>query len=327
MSSRQFGDQFRKETMSRTQFLTYKQGISFAIPGSRQESVRDSWKVLRDVVRRVKVSLSGASLAAELWVREFVLSDLILAFYIAYAFAAKIPSGIAERIEYHQFAFGKSSKRVIDIVGATVGLALLSPLFALVAIAIKLDSTGPVFFTQMRIGMNRRRSFNRRFRGESIDERRARDRRRKNLYGRPFRVYKFRSMVDNAEKRSGPIWASKNDPRITRVGSFLRKTRLDELPQLLNVLKGEMSLVGPRPERLVFIESLSRDIADYPRRLDVKPGITGLAQVITGYDTSISSVRAKVKEDLRYINDWTLIQDLKILMKTVIVVITGKGAF
>lgn len=203
----------------------------------------------------------------------------------------------------------------------------MSPIFLITAIAIKLDSPGPVFFKQLRVGIDRRRGNRRSSGSDTIDERRNRDRRRGNSFGRPFRVYKFRSMVDNAEKKSGPIWASENDPRITRVGCFMRKTRLDEFPQLINVLKGEMSLVGPRPERPMFVEKLSSDVTDYTKRLRVKPGITGLAQVRNGYDTSVSSVRRKVMYDLHYIKNCSIWHDIKILLQTVVVVITGKGAF
>jgi lipopolysaccharide/colanic/teichoic acid biosynthesis glycosyltransferase len=259
--------------------------------------------------------------------RELVLSNLVLFAYMTYAIATRLPSTVSVASALREFSIGKAAKRSLDIVCSLIGMIVLSPVFLLVGIAIKLDTAGPVLFTQLRTGQNRRKTTARNGDCTFINERRKRDRRRKDLYGRPFRVYKFRSMVDNAEKKSGPIWATADDPRITRVGAVLRKTRLDEFPQLVNVLKGDMSLVGPRPERPMFIESLSRDISDYPKRLDVKPGITGLAQVITGYDTSISSVRAKVKQDLRYIRSWTLLQDVKILLRTVIVVITGKGAF
>ena len=133
-------------------------------------------------------------------------------------------------------------------------------------------------------------------------------------------------MVVDAEKNSGPVWATQNDPRITRIGRFLRKTRLDEIPQFLSVLKGDMSLVGPRPERPKFVADLSTKVDNYTRRLDVKPGITGLAQVENGYDSSLASVNRKVQYDLQYIRSWSVLSDLRILAKTVVVVITGKGA-
>jgi len=192
---------------------------------------------------------------------------------------------------------------------------------------IKLDSSGPIFYSQIRVGINRRRAMRRQVDCIIGADRRGRERRRQNNYGKLFMVYKFRTMIDNAEKKCGPIWATENDPRITRVGAFLRRMRLDELPQLFNVLKGDMSLIGPRPERPMFIRDLSQRVPHYTARLEVKPGITGLAQVENGYDVSIDSVRHKIAYDLRYIKSWSLWQDIKILLKTVIVVITGKGAF
>jgi lipopolysaccharide/colanic/teichoic acid biosynthesis glycosyltransferase len=309
--------------MSKSGFLIYRQGLTLTVSGSRQRTTDGG----RRATGRLRVVVLGALQTGEMLFRELVLTNLVLLAYMTYALATRVPSAISTTLTLREWSVGKAAKRLIDIVCSLVGIIVLAPVFLLIAITIKLDSAGPVHFTQMRVGLNRRKASARNGNCTFVNERRKRNRRRKDLYGRPFKVYKFRSMVDNAEKRSGPIWATVNDPRITRVGAILRKTRLDEFPQLLNVLKGNMSLVGPRPERPMFIESLSRDISDYPKRLDVKPGITGLAQVITGYDTSISSVRAKVKQDLRYIRSWTLLQDVKILLKTVIVVITGKGAF
>jgi lipopolysaccharide/colanic/teichoic acid biosynthesis glycosyltransferase len=201
------------------------------------------------------------------------------------------------------------------------------PLFLIIALLIKLDSPGPVFYSQVRVGLNRRKSDRRSANCLVAGEKRRRDRRRQNYHGKPVNVVKFRTMIDNAEKKCGPTWAIENDPRITRVGAFLRKTRLDELPQLFNVLKGDMSLIGPRPERPMFIEDLSQKVDNYTLRLQVKPGITGLAQVENGYDSSVDSVKNKVAYDLHYIKGWSLWQDIKILLKTVVVVITGKGAF
>jgi lipopolysaccharide/colanic/teichoic acid biosynthesis glycosyltransferase len=254
-----------------------------------------------------------------------ILSTLLLVAFMTRAIA--LPRSFNPSLRGTYSFVGLSLKRAIDLFGSFFGLILLMPLFLIVAVLIKLDSCGPVFYAQERIGRNRRSKDRRSADCMTMDERRSRDRRRENYYGKPFKVYKFRTMIDNAEKKCGPAWAIRNDPRITRVGSFLRKTRLDELPQLINVLKGEMSLVGPRPERLVFIEDLSRKIENYTQRLQVKPGITGLAQVENGYDCSVDSVKDKVAYDLRYINRWSPWQDIKIIMKTVIVVITGKGAF
>ena len=217
-------------------------------------------------------------------------------------------------------------KKSLDISLATIGLILALPLLVVVAILIKITSRGSIFYTQTRIGVNRRRSENRVYSSPMNNERRTRDRRRDNYCGRPFKVMKFRTMVNNAEAKSGPVWATKNDTRITPLGKFLRKTRIDEIPQMINVLKGEMSMVGPRPERPKFVKDLSAKVPDYTERLNVKPGITGQAQVTTGYDTSLESVFEKVKNDVEYIRNWNLWSDLKILLKTVLVVITGKGA-
>lgn len=221
---------------------------------------------------------------------------------------------------------GRAFKRLMDIVGAIVGLILTTPVWLILPIIIKLDSPGPVFYSQLRVGINRRKK-NRRFHQKSdVIDKRGRDRRREDCFGRPFMVHKFRTMVANAEKSTGPVWAAKNDCRITRIGAFLRKTRIDEIPQFINVLKGDMSLVGPRPERPTFVSDLSGKVAGYTDRLQVKPGLTGLAQVEGGYDTSLSSVAEKVKYDLEYINNWSIWTDIKIMLKTVMVVLTGRGA-
>ncbi len=217
-------------------------------------------------------------------------------------------------------------KRLMDMVGAVVGLILTLPVWLIVPVLIKLDSRGPVFYSQTRVGSDRRKRSRRVYQDVDATDRRSRDRRRENYHGQLFEVLKFRTMVNDAEKASGPVWATKNDPRITRLGQFLRKTRLDEIPQFINVLRGDMSLVGPRPERPKFVEDLSHQVEGYTGRLAVKPGITGLAQVENGYDDSISSVRRKVAYDLSYIENQSIWLDIKILFKTVKVVFTGKGA-
>lgn len=315
----------RKEIMNKNSFLTYKQGLTLTVPGSQAVGVSSWWISILRFANTTRRAVYGTATQIELTLRDIVLANFIFALYIAYT---TIPKAAAAAVVYARtISLNAILKRSLDIVGASFGLALMSPVFLLTAIAIKLDSPGPVFFKQLRVGMDRRRNGRRSAGNRTLVDRRARERRRENTYGRPFMVYKFRSMVDNAEKKSGPIWASENDPRITRVGMFLRKTRLDEFPQLINVLKGEMSLVGPRPERPVFVAKLSNDVTDYTKRLTVKPGITGLAQVRNGYDTSVSSVRRKVMYDLHYIKKRSIWQDIKILLQTVVVVITGKGAF
>lgn len=207
-----------------------------------------------------------------------------------------------------------------------MGLFLSAPFFLIIPVLIKLDSPGPVFYRQTRVGLDRRRS-NRRVLATAIaPDRRSEDRRQLNQYGRPFTLIKFRSMVHNAEKHCGPIWARQNDPRITRLGAFLRRSRIDEIPQLVNVLLGHMSLVGPRPERPHFVSRFCDQISNYRSRLHVKPGITGLAQVRRGYDSTDEDVRRKVEYDLQYIQKWRPALDLYILLKTVRVVLSGRGA-
>lgn len=218
-------------------------------------------------------------------------------------------------------------KRGIDITGALVGLVLTLPIWLVLPFLIKLDSSGSVFYSQLRVGENRRRR-SRRFHPEDrVEEQRRRDRRRENHLGKPFRMLKFRTMVTDAELSSGPVWAAKNDNRITRLGHIMRKMRLDEIPQFINILKGEMSLVGPRPERPVFVKDLSTKVTDYSNRLEVRPGLTGLAQVENGYDDSLESVARKVEYDLQYIDQWSMWVDFKILCRTVLVVFTGRGAY
>ena len=208
------------------------------------------------------------------------------------------------------------AQRLLDVAVAVPALTLFGLMLPVLALVIRLDSKGPIFYRQERIGMNRRR---RRWLSAGVD------RRKMMRPGLPFEVWKLRTMRTDAEK-NGPRWASAGDSRVTRVGRFLRKSRLDEVPQFWNVLRGEMSVVGPRPERLCFISRLEQDVPHYRERLLVRPGITGLAQVITGYDTDLESVREKVALDRRYIRDVGLGTDLRILARTVGVVISGSGA-
>ena len=198
-------------------------------------------------------------------------------------------------------------KRSIDIIGAVVGLTLFSPIILLAGIAIKLDSKGGVIYKQLRVG-------------------RINEDRTDLIY-----VYKLRSMRFDAEKATGAVWAQGNDPRITRVGRFLRKTRIDELPQFWNVLKGDMSLIGPRPERPSFYTKLEREIPYFIQRTyGIKPGISGLAQVMNGYDESVEDVRNKIAWDYSYVlsmsrfSTW-LKMECDILFKTIKVVVLGKG--
>lgn len=261
------------------------------------------------------------------WFKDNILSTLSLLLFILTYFL--FPRERAERgvAAYYLDKAEKLLKRIIDILGSGIGLLLLLPLFFIVGLLIKLDSSGPIFFRQERVGINRRKKERRILSLISSKEQRATGRRKKDLYGKTFYLYKFRTMVVGAEKECGPVWAKKDDPRITNIGRILRKTRVDELPQLFNVLKGEMSLVGPRPERYHFVRDFVKKVEGYPHRLKVKPGITGLAQVENGYDVSMEDVKLKVCHDLDYIEEWSLGKDFVILLKTILVVATGKGAY
>ena len=193
----------------------------------------------------------------------------------------------------------KRLKRVMDIFVSLIILIITLPVCLLTAIVIKIESPGPILFTQERCGLN----------------------------GKIFKIFKFRSMRKDAEKATGPVWSQKGDPRITKVGKFIRKVRIDEIPQMFNVLKGEMSMVGPRPERPFFVEKLSGEIPYYKRRLKVRPGITGWAQVKHKYDESIEDVKIKLRYDLFYIENMSLRMDFKIIFRTIFVVLFGKGHY
>lgn len=196
------------------------------------------------------------------------------------------------------YAFSKPipwGKRTFDIFAGLSLLVLLAPVFLLIALTILVVDGSPIFYNQERLG----------------------------LCGKPFTMYKFRTMQQDAERETGPTWASVGDVRITRVGALLRRTRLDELPQLFNVVWGDMSMVGPRPERGIFAETFSQEIPAFSLRLHVKPGITGLAQVSGGYDLS---PLCKLKYDLVYIRTMSWKVDLQILWATLFVMLSGLGA-
>jgi exopolysaccharide biosynthesis polyprenyl glycosylphosphotransferase len=195
------------------------------------------------------------------------------------------------------WSLGGRLSRLMDVVGASVGLVLALPVMALIAIAVKIDSRGPVLFTQERLGLNRQ----------------------------PFIVYKFRTMVENAEEETGPTWASEGDSRVTRVGNFLRKTRLDELPQLINILKGEMSIVGFRPIREHFADMLEEKIPFYRLRFSIKPGLTGWPQVRHNYSGSVEGQRKKFEYELFYLANQSILLDIYIVVKTIQVVLFGQG--
>ncbi len=187
-------------------------------------------------------------------------------------------------------------KRLVDVVASVVGLILTAPVIAVTAVLVKLTSPGPVFYRQERLGRD----------------------------SEPFFVLKFRTMRADAESQSGPVWATEDDPRITWIGKYLRKFRIDEIPQLWNVLRGDMSLVGPRPERAVFVKKLSEKIPFYSERLLVAPGVTGWAQVMHPYAASIEESRRKLQFDLFYIKHMSFLLDLFIMMKTVKTILFGR---
>ncbi|MGO3498016.1 MAG: sugar transferase [Staphylococcus equorum] len=186
-------------------------------------------------------------------------------------------------------------KRIFDLTVGLIGTVLSLPIVLVFAILVKLTSKGPAFYKQERVG----------------------------LMGKSFNIIKLRSMYQNAEARTGAVWAQKNDPRITPIGRFMRKTRVDELPQFWNVLKGDMSLVGPRPERPVLTEEFSRQFSDFPKRLRIIPGITGYAQINGGYDITPDE---KCKLDNYYIDHYSLTIDFNIAFKTIKIIFTGNGA-
>ena len=220
----------------------------------------------------------------------------------------------------------KLLKRGVDIAGALLGLLFSAVPFLFLPILIKLDSRGRAIFRQVRVGRNRRKEDRRVMSVAVPNERRIGARREEDLLGQPFDVYKFRSMKENAEKKTGPVWATLNDPRITGVGRLLRPYHIDELPQFINVLRGDMSLVGPRPERPEFVNRLKQEVPRYALRFKRKPGLTGLAQINCGYDRTISDVYEKLKFDIEYIDRLAIRRDLVIMWNTLRKLTSGEGA-
>ena len=199
--------------------------------------------------------------------------------------------------DYHMTDAELCIKRAFDIVASALGLILLSPLFALIALQVKLSSRGPVFYSQERIG----------------------------LYGLPFHIYKFRTMIDHAEEEGLPQLTHDNDPRITKIGHWLRKYRLDELPQLWNILRGDMSIVGPRPERPFFIEQIMKEAPYYCLLYKVRPGLTSWGPIRVGYTDTTEKMIERLNCDIVYVENMSLLLDLKILFFTTGVIIKGKG--
>jgi lipopolysaccharide/colanic/teichoic acid biosynthesis glycosyltransferase len=209
------------------------------------------------------------------------------------------------------------ANRIINVLLSATALLVLSPVLVIIAVAIRSTSRGSVLYTQQRVGFNRRRR-----RTQALYDRRGED-----AGGVVFTIYKFRTMRADAEKACGAVWATHNDPRVTSVGRILRKYRLDELPQLFNVIRGDMNIVGPRPERPTIFAELRSRIEDYHVRQRTRPGITGWAQVNNAYDASLDDVRAKVRFDLEYIERQSLLEDVKIMLRTVPVMLFRRGGW
>ena len=207
-------------------------------------------------------------------------------------------------------------RRFLNVIVAIVLLVLTAPLWIAIALVIKLTSRGPVLYHQTRVGLDSRRS------GIRPND----PRRREDIGGKPFVIFKFRTMRVDAEQATGAVWASTDDPRITPVGRWLRQYRLDELPQLINVLRGDMNLVGPRPERPTIVTELRKEIPHYQQRHRALPGITGHAQVNLEYDSSLDDVKKKVAHDLEYIRKASAWEDFKIMLKTVPVMLFRRGS-
>jgi lipopolysaccharide/colanic/teichoic acid biosynthesis glycosyltransferase len=231
-----------------------------------------------------------------------IVSKSIVSSFSIFARRHSLELGNSELTHFEQrlleFFSYEHIKRATDIFVAVFMLVLLSPLILIIAILICISSSGPVIFKQKRLTQG----------------------------GHIFTMYKFRTMQENAELNTGPVWTEIHDPRITFIGKILRFFRLDELPQLINVLLGDMSLIGPRPERPEFAEKLEEEIPLFRRRVEVKAGITGLAQIATGYAASIGSYRTKIAFDIEYIENRSFMLDAMIAWRTIKVILTGSGA-
>lgn len=211
----------------------------------------------------------------------------------------------------------ETATRVFNVVVAVAMLVIAAPIMLLAALAIRLTSRGPILYMQERVGLDRRWT-----RTRALNERRRED-----LGGAPFTIFKFRSMRVDAEANGQAVWAKQNDDRVTPIGRILRATRIDELPQLFNVLKGDMNIVGPRPERPSIFVRLREQIEEYPVRQRVRPGITGLAQVSNAYDQCLDDVRRKVAFDIAYMRRQSLGEDVLIMLRTIPVMLLRIGGW
>jgi lipopolysaccharide/colanic/teichoic acid biosynthesis glycosyltransferase len=228
---------------------------------------------------------------------------------------AQATPAFADGVEVMPADRSEIASRVTNVLIASIALIVLLPVMLLVALAVRLTSSGPVLYSQVRIGVDRR------FRQKNNYDRRGHD-----YGGLPFKMYKFRTMRVDAEADGKAVWAQKEDPRITYVGVILRKTRLDELPQLYNVLRGDMNIVGPRPERPSIFDQMREDIPLYAQRQRVKPGITGWAQINQAYDSCLDDVRNKVRFDLEYVQRQSLVHDVRIMSATLPVMLFRRGS-
>lgn len=210
----------------------------------------------------------------------------------------------------------RAPRRLLNVTVAVIGMILALPVMLLIALLIKLTSRGPVLFTQTRIGLDRR----------ALSRAAGNTRRQLDLGGKPFTMFKFRTMYLRPANADPAVWAQPDDARVTSIGRILRKFRLDELPQLVNVLRGEMNIVGPRPEQPTIFVYLREQIEGYQRRQRVRPGITGWAQINLGYDRSVDDVRHKLRFDLEYIRRQSPPEDLRIMLRTLPVMLFGRGA-
>jgi lipopolysaccharide/colanic/teichoic acid biosynthesis glycosyltransferase len=209
------------------------------------------------------------------------------------------------------------ARRALNVVVASLGIMLTAPVMLAIALLVKLTSKGPVLYRQTRVGLNRR----------SPDSEGGNHRRTADVGGKPFTIYKFRTMAAGEQECGRQVWAAPDDARVTSLGRILRQFRLDELPQLVNVLKGDMNVVGPRPEQPRIFAGLRTQVHKYADRQRVRPGITGWAQINHHYDESVEDVRRKVAFDLEYISRQSLTQDLKIMLLTAPTVVLRKGAW
>lgn len=215
-------------------------------------------------------------------------------------------TGTVELVDVRPRDGSETATRVVNVIVAFIGLIAATPVMVVVALLVRLTSRGPVLYSQTRVGVDRR------YKRADTDDRRQYDQ-----GGKPFEMYKFRSMVVEAEKDGRAVWAQPKDPRVTPIGRVLRQTRLDELPQLYNVIRGDMNIVGPRPERPTIFAELRQEIPQYHMRQRVRPGITGWAQVNQAYDACLDDVRQKVSYDLEYIQRRSVFEDLRIMSMTI----------